>query len=165
MKATTRRVIGWETYEATGGGYIPMERWGKDHWSTFAYLETCAVDQKGIVDNRRMRCHARVHREFCAQATFGMQDGSKYPTRLKDGELEKHDDWSCFEDMVAAGLVRAQWRVKRSGEFFDCNEAKVELTPFGQQIAAQLRQYKAGGGNYHDFVPTLEAETVTSGEG
>jgi len=146
----------WTAYEAGDDGYIPMERFGHDHWSTFAYLETCVVDVHGYIDNRRMRCNARLHREFAWRA-----DGSDYPTRLKDGEQARHDDWSCLEDMAAAGLIRAWWR-EPAGEFFGGGQARVELTERGQEIAAQLREHKAAGHPYATFVPIEvgHAETV-----
>lgn len=28
---------------------IPIEKFGKDHWSTFAYVETLAVENNGII--------------------------------------------------------------------------------------------------------------------
>lgn len=141
-----------EEYTAEGDDSVPMERWGKDHWSTFAYLETRVVDGKGKIDNARMRCNARLHRHFAVVSPFGaLQDGSKYPTRAKDGDIENHDDWSCLEDMVAAGLVRAFFQRTKYGEVFGDCRARVELTELGQKIAAQLRVYKAAGGNYHGF--------------
>jgi hypothetical protein len=136
-----------------------MEQWGKDHWSTFAYLETCAVDGHGIIQNAHMRCHARLHRPFVHLGFGGVpNDGSKYPTLLKDGvEVQRHDDWSCLEDMVAAGLLRS-WFQMRSGEYFGHGVAKIELTPLAWDIAGQLRTYRGEGGNYATFTPTLPPE-------
>lgn len=143
----------WEEYQAEGDDYIPMDRWGKDHWSTFAYLETLTVDHRGVIENSRMRCNARLHRELVAMP-FMDHDGAKYPTILKDGEIDRHDDWSCLEDMVSAGLIRAFYRVARHGVVFGGNEAKVELTPLGQKVAAELRVHKAGGGAFGSFNPS-----------
>src|SRR5688572_21590317 len=96
----------WDKYEFEGEG-VPVKDWGQDHWSTFAYLETRAVDAKGVIDNRRMRCNPRLHRHLANMGMGSIIDGSKYPTRLKVGTIDKHDDWSCLEDMVAAGFLKA----------------------------------------------------------
>ena len=51
----------WESFEmpvdVTVEWHVPMVQWGKDHWSVFAYLECCAVDNKGIINNQHMRCN------------------------------------------------------------------------------------------------------------
>lgn len=147
----------WEEYTIDPqGDYISIDRWGKDHWSTFAYLETRAVD-RGLIDNRQMRCNPRLHRELANTGFGGVIDGSKYPTRLRDGsEISNHDDWSCLEDMVAAGLIKAQYRAndkKRKASAFGFAEARVELTPAGLALAAQLRAHLATTGKYTDFAP------------
>ena len=133
------------------GEAIPIERFGQDHWSTLAYFETVATDKKGIIDNRRMRCNPRLHRSLANMSGFGIIDGSKYPTRLKEGQIENHDDWSCLEDMVAAGLVEAFTRIKYPEEVFGNMEAKIKLTPLGFKIAHELREFKAKGGIYANF--------------
>ncbi len=142
----------WDTYEAGGGDYIPPTEWGKDHWSTFVYLQTRVVDAKGIIDNRKMRTHPRLHRHLVG-LTFGqMQDGSAYPTRLaNDKKKDKHDDWSCLEDMVKAGLIRAYTRVKDKGAVFGGSEARVELTDYGVSVYALMLQHKAHGGAFATF--------------
>lgn len=89
----------WHEYKAEDDDFIDISEWGQDHWSTFAYLETRAVDAGGVIDNRKMCCNARLHREFAN----GM-DAESCHTRLKSREAGKRDDWSCLEDMVAAGL-------------------------------------------------------------
>ena len=121
-------------YLIEGNGYVPVTNWGQDHWSTFAYLETRAVDGKGAIDNPRMRCNARLHREFANMGPFGnLHDGAKYPTLLAGGiKLEKHDDWSCLEDMVAAGLIKAFYRRKSHTDAFGHAEARVEIRRIGE---------------------------------
>ena len=152
----------WTEYEAEGGDYVPVERWGQDHWSTFAYLETLAVDAKGMIDNRRMRCNPRLHRAFIGYiGTNGVRvmppdfGGREYPTRLKDGELSGHDDWSCLEDMVAAGLLRA-WFDRPAGDPI-FGRAKITLTDRGKALAGQLRAHKAGGGCFANFAPIFQS--------
>lgn len=140
----------WEVYEADGEGYIPMDRWGKDHWSTLAYAETCIVDYGGILDNRRLRVNARLHREFAANAHLG--NTTDYPTWLKGGITEaKHDDISCLEDMVAAGVIIAETRRVNWYAVVNNSQIRVRLTDKGQAIAEQLRRHKATGGNFAGF--------------
>ena len=146
----------WVKYEANGSGdYVPVEKWGKDHWSTFAYLETRTVDHRGIIDNRHMRCTMRLHRTFAVKNLGVWQDAARYPTILKGGEkLENHDDWSCLEDMVEAGLIEA-WNTI-SPNHFGGAEAKVKLTEMGLVCASLLREHKANGGSFAMFDPTYK---------
>lgn len=135
--------------------YVSIKEWGKDHWSTFAYFETLTVDRNGIIDKRRMRCNPRIHRELVNISNWGdLVDGSQYPTRLQNGEIEKHDDWSCAEDMTAYGLVELFIfpDTKRINQAFSCLNARVKLTPKGREIADKLRKHKSEGGSFGNFV-------------
>lgn len=128
---------------------VPMKLWGKDHWSTLAYLECRVVDQKGVLDTNQMRCNEKRHPQFShTMGRMSGSDGSEYATRLKpvngmSVELEDHDDWDCVDDFVGAGLV---------AEFPD-SDGKVKLTPKGWAVAGALRQHKGSGGNFADFNP------------
>ena len=146
----------WWPYEPDGDDYISMERWGHDHWSVLGYLETRIVDNHGVIRNQQMRCTTRLHRAF-AHAV----DGAAHPTRLREGVVENHDDWSCLEDMVAAGLVVAEFR-QMNNVFFGSSEARVRFTPLGQQIALQLRAHKQDGGDWRDFVPGVSVQEQTN---
>lgn len=100
---------------------VPMVRWGKDHWTTFLYVEACCVDYRGMLDHDRMRCDRRRHHAFyCAKrrtTAFGSDaDGARYPTRLKSErplsngtwdtvDLTGHDDY--LADAIREGLVEA----------------------------------------------------------
>jgi hypothetical protein len=102
-------------------GPVPVERWGKDHWTTFAYVETRWVDYRGMLSHDQMRCDRQRHPAFYSAKrrviAFGTDaDGSRYPTRLKtetpgaDGrwgtvELPGHDDYDCLDDAIRAGLI------------------------------------------------------------
>ena len=144
--------------------------WGKDHWSTFAYLECRTVDQEGRINNDHMRCNPRRHsalfhgltkaarrfsggpRSVCPDGSFG------HPTRLKEGEIPEHDDWDCVDDMIDVGLVRVlrdELDLTRRAIWgpFSGTTITVALTELGQKVAAQLREHKANGGNFRDFVP------------
>jgi hypothetical protein len=97
---------------------VPLVRWGKDHWSTFAYVETRWVDHRGMLSHDQMRCDQARHPAFYAakRHVYANADGSRYPTRLKtettgdDGlwgsvNLPGHDDYDCLDDLIAAGLI------------------------------------------------------------
>lgn len=125
---------------------IPMERWGRDHWSTLAYIETRCVDFGGdMTVNRgleRMRCNHSLHPGL---AGWAQPDGSESPTRLNDGTtVSNHDDWSCAEDMERDGLI--EWLGTGIHPVF-------KLTDAGKAVAQQLRSHKAGGGTFSTFTP------------
>jgi len=125
---------------------IPIEMWGKDHWSTFAYIETRCVDHKGIPELCRMRCDSKIHPMLqdsrIAMANFG---DKKYPTILKHGMTEEsHDDWSCAEEMEHFGLL------ENVGTGI---HPIFVLTEKGKNVAAQLRSHKMDGKNFASFEP------------
>lgn len=123
--------------------YIPMRLWGKDHWSTLAYIETICVDYKGTIDFRRMRIHEDRHPEYAVNYNRFRISGKSYPTRLKNGALRKsHDDWDCVEDMAREGLIE----IEGTGI-----NPLLKLTEKGIEIAHRLREFKIKGGNFTDF--------------
>lgn len=100
--------------------FVPVLMWGKDHWSTFAYVETRIVDYAGMLDHDHMRTDADRHPLLMSakrRALTANLTGPKYPTKLKatavpdaDGHysmvaLPDHDDYDCLEDAIAAGLL------------------------------------------------------------
>lgn len=139
---------------------VPLAVFGKDHWSTFAYLETVTVDKHGRIDHDKMRTHAVRHpgemarKSPVTQLVFSEDMGRNYPTRIKasvtpdaDGrygalDLNDHDDYDCMADLEAAGLLE-----RTSAD-------TVALTALGQAVAAELRSHKAGGGAWHHFQPS-----------
>ena len=127
---------------------IAISRWGKDHWSTFAYLETLAVDHEGIAkpDNRRMRTNEKTHPHLLGSPEQG---ASQYATRLKDGEAKGHDDWDCLDDAVEVGFL----------EDIGTGINRVfKFTKLGQKVASQLRVHKMNGGNFGDFISEAQKE-------
>jgi len=122
---------------------VPMGEFGKDHWSTFAYLETCCVDNGGVVDIQRMRCAANRHPQF---AHAGSDNGIRYPTRTKRGEIKNHDDWDCLDDCELVGLI------ENTGTAL---HRVYKITELGFAVAGQLRQHKANGENFDNFVPKI----------
>lgn len=141
--------------------HVEMARWGKDHWSMLAYVETLCVDGRAI-DNRRVRANRERHPH---QAVNGAWN-PKYGTRLKGyfdhpaedrNDIDKmtaagvflpqHDDWDCLDNLEAEGLV----------EVVSVINGFVMLTEQGLKVSAALRAHKASGGNFADFEPPLEA--------
>jgi len=121
---------------------IPIYDWGRDHWSTFGYIEIRIVDFKGIPDNHHMRCDPKLHPLLAHEGS----SGRTYPTRLREGEVPNHDDWSCLEDAEAVGLlINTGTSLNRV----------YKLTDEGHHVAAALRRHKANGGSFATF--TLEA--------
>lgn len=128
---------------------IPMSRWGKDHWSTLIYLETLAVECKGLAKpvNARMRTNEKRHPHLVGgDFRFGLGagiGGSEYPTRLKEGEVKEHDDWDCVDDAIEEGLV---------GDVGTGLNRSYKFTKLGKEVMAKLRQFKMDGGNFGDFI-------------
>jgi hypothetical protein len=138
----------------SAGRFIPIEDWGRDHWSTFAYVETCVVDQQPL-NRDRLRCNVnkRPHLVGPTVNRFGNAKwNDDYGTRLKGffgkgkttdktRQLPKHDDWDCLEDFEEAGLI----------EIVSVINAIVLLTEKGIAVASIVRKHKALGGNFADF--------------
>lgn len=120
------------------------DQFGKDHWSTFVYVETLCVDNRGIPDLRRMRCDPKRHPLLAHASMMGLPfDGGKYPTRLKGGvELRDHDDWDCAADLEAAGLI------ENIGSGMN---PVFRMTTEGNRIASLIRVFKQHGGKYAEF--------------
>lgn len=102
------------TIVAISEGFIPMDKWGKDHWSTLAYVETRIVDHHGKLKEPNMRGR-----------------DPKYPTRLNDGtEVHMHSDYDCVEDMIFAGVITV-------------DDYTYSLTDYGWTVAGALRKHIA----------------------
>lgn len=63
---------------------------GKDHWSTFAYIETRCVDHKGVPDRNHMRTDRDRHPALAGNMALTIQ--KKYPTLARGCEIPDHDD-------------------------------------------------------------------------
>ena len=129
----------------TNGPTVPVEQFGKDHWSTFAYAECRAVDHDGWIERRHMRGH--------------MAGWERYPTLVRNadgtvGQVPNHNDYHCLADLEAAGLLTFERGTRRDdrGEIVALTH-RVALTPLGQVIAGKLRAHKANGGYFHGFDP------------
>jgi len=123
---------------------VPLARWGKDHWSLLAYIETVCVDKHGEIDLQRMRCDPDRHPQFLYLRGIGdeLACKTKYPTLLKGGELPDHDDWDCLDDLEAVGLVE---------NIGFTMEPRYTMTERGHGVVAALRKHKASGGKFAEF--------------
>lgn len=143
---------------------VPVARWGKDHWTTFAYVETRWVDHRGMLGHDQMRCDRHRHPVFYAAkrrtTAFGSDvDGARYPTRLKtlspgaDGRwgvaaLPGHDDYDCLDDVIRAGLVQVTMPRLRSPHgdvFLDTWDRPVRI-PDGDILIGDARPPRAPRG-------------------
>lgn len=138
----------------SAGRFVPIEDWGKDHWSTFAYAETCVVDHQPL-SRDRLRCNVKKRPHLVGptvnrfgNARWEPDYGSKLKGYFLEGDerdesrkLANHDDWDCLEDMEEAGLI----------EIVSVINAIVVLTEAGLAVAAHLRQHKARGGSFATF--------------
>jgi hypothetical protein len=122
---------------------IPMAKFGKDHWSTFGYIEVRIVDHGGVPENQHLRCIHKRHPFFAHEGG----DASSYPTRLKGGQMQKnHDDWDCLEDLEAAGLI--------NNIGTGVNQV-YRMTDVGREVAGRLRGHKGTGGTWENFESSL----------
>lgn len=129
---------------------VKLEEFGKDHWSTFAFIETRCVDHKGQPDLDRMRCNTKRHPGLIGAVVnrFGNAKWKpEYSTRLKGhfqtpNQINGHDDHDVADDLALAGLIE----VRGTGI-----HPWYKMTKLGTQVASMLREHKAKGGNFADF--------------
>lgn len=130
---------------------VAMKQFGKDHWSTFAYIETRCVDYKGVLDRAHMRCNENRHPGLCdfRKPTWNPQHGTRLYGYFEDRNnpdlsIAEHDDWDCVDDLEAAGLIE----IGGTGI-----HPVFTLTELGNKIASQLRIHKSKGNHFATFVP------------
>jgi len=137
---------------------VSVEQFGKDHWSTLVYIESRAVDQRGILNHDQMRCNIQRHAYLVGPQKMRHLSGReeealwnpRYGTVLRDGSMRpEHDDWDCLYDLVEAGLAE----IAGSHATKHIDSVIVRLTLKGVQLAQQVRLFKAQGGQYRDFLP------------
>lgn len=142
-----------------GNIQVPVEQFGKDHWSLLAYVETCCVDSStapvGTIDKRRLRCNENTHPLHAVnfEATSGrVKWQPSYGSRLRgyfeaDEEhrenlrLNDHDDWDALNDLEDAGFLEV---ISEANGF-------VKMTTMGNMVVARIREHKSGGGNFANF--------------
>ncbi len=117
-----------------------LDKWGKDHWSLLAYVETCCVDCTRLEHNR-MRCNENRHPLLKGAAACNMKWENIWSTRLKEGIIQEHDDWDCLNDLEEAGFI----------EIISMVNGIVEITKKGAEVAHQIRKHKTAGGVFKTF--------------
>lgn len=150
--------------------HVPIAEWGQDHWSTFAYAETCAVDKPaagyqpytGKLNLDKLRRNPATHSEWIGKVhrMRGMVNDWKpeYGTRLKgfhkdpSKRLSDHDDWNCLFDMQCEKLLTV----------IDPRKGVIRFTDRGVVLAQHVRAYKIRGGNFaafpYEFSPSMLIE-------
>lgn len=135
---------------------VPMDQWGKDHWSTLGYVEAVSVENAGfqVGSDPRMKTNRRHTRVLAACPrpkrtagfTLGVVMEPEHATRLKDGtQIPNHDDWACLQDFVGAGLFQHGAEVEP--------KKVLKLSERGLALTAALRAHKADGGSFATFDP------------
>ena len=109
---------------------------GRDHWSLLLYLETRAVDHRGVPDFRNMRCCKHRHPLYGHALGALLGWDAKCATLMPDGSQPdpEHDDWDCVEDLIALQLI--VWGGTGAQPVF-------ELTDIGWLVAGVLRRARA----------------------
>lgn len=124
---------------------VPVEEWGKDHWSLLAYVEVRCVDNKGTLAKHHMRCNTKTHPGHYAGMTLmpvHNPDGSyMYSTKLGMSVEPEHDDWDCLDDLETGGFIT----IGGTGLY-----PIVALTDAGRVMAGKIREWK-GRGEGHSF--------------
>lgn len=147
---------------------VSMSRWGKDHWSTLAYIETVMVNCEGfqVGSDPRMKANRRNFRVLAQECpnprratrsapSLAMVMRPEHATRLRDGTvMPNHDDWECLQDFAAEGLFAGAAQVEP--------KKTLQFSARGLALAADLRAYKAQGGQFANFEPTTPAPAVAS---
>lgn len=135
--------------------FIPMDLWGKDHWSLLAYISCVMEEFAGfqVGFDGRMRQNRRNFRIMKEQAPvpkrvnncMGIVMKEDYSTRLKNGVVARdHDDWCCVQDMATAGLFQ------ETVEKVEPNKI-LHFSDKGIQISNALRVHKMRGGVFSNF--------------
>ena len=120
---------------------INESRFGKDHWSTFAYIETRCVDYSGVLNKNHMRCDEDRHPGHVNSANAHSK--KKHPTILKGFvNVSDHDDWDCVDDLENAGFLESHGTGLHP---------VFKLTTDGRRVAALLRDHKSNGGSFGSF--------------
>ena len=137
-----------------------MERWGRDHWSVLALVESWCVEGVGGTpgygkpDFRKIQTNMNRHAGVLSyDPIFGQpEDGAHYGIRLRDGtELAgpEYDEWDCLDDAEREGLI------ENVGTGFN---PVFKMTDRGNMVFGLLRSHKANGGSFgtFDVMPHLE---------
>lgn len=128
--------------------HVPIDKFGKDHWSLLAYIGTVVIDRSGIMEGPKLRTNKRpgIEKHFTAEAKWRPEWGTRLKGYFKNTNdktlcLSDHDDIDCCEDMEAEGLITL-------GTMVSCF---VQLTEKGREFLHALYRYKEDGGSFANF--------------
>ena len=146
---------------------VPMENWGKEHWSLVGYLDCRCTDNGGTVNGAHLR-HNPAKRAAVVGSDMGRLSAMcagvgwkpEYGTKLAKffnvpkeerhfHQLPDHDDIDCLEDLEAAGVI------KNIGSGLN---PLIRFTKFGHAVANRLRNHKREGGNFAEFAKMWASE-------
>jgi hypothetical protein len=121
--------------------FIPINKWGKDHWSLLGYLFVRQIDGQ-MIKHENLRCNGKEHPLLYQNKRTICEWKSSYGTRLNDKtQLDEHDDWDCLDDMENEGLV----------DIISLINGFYKLTDKGINIGKELMAHKAKGNNFASF--------------
>lgn len=142
----------------TEDDFIPMAYWGRDHWSTLAYIDAVMVECSGFQVGRdaRMKSNRRNFRvmgQECPKpkrpgdnvSMFAQPMEREHATKLNNGQqVANHDDWFCVQDMAAEGLFNQAPDDIQPG-------VVLSLSAKGVQTVNLLRDHQRNGGQLAQF--------------
>ena len=146
----------------TNKEFIPITMWGKDHWSTLAYIDSVIAEHSFYpitIDS-----HMRTKREtydyflmnkakkfgFITQPYYNFLSSDAYGTKLNDGTtVMAHDDYSCIVDFAKEGLLNID-------ENSIITNKKIKFSDKGLTVMNCLHKHKVNGGTYSNFTMILK---------
>lgn len=134
------------------------QQFGKDHWSTLAFLETQIVDKNFPIDLKRLRVND-TKRAFSNGASFHEKISmwsNDYSTKLKDGSRESgHDDIDVIDELEEKGYI------KNNGTHINIYPL---LTDKGWKVCNAIREHKGNGGSFSTFDLSMAGITIENPE-
>lgn len=167
MTATTATPAATREVQSSSD-YVAPRLWGKDHWSTLAYIESVMTDCGGFEMglDPRMRSNRRNYRVMnevplpkrtrkASTRHYGAPLGPGDGSVLSDGQcVTGHDDWNCLEDMASVGFFNIGILGLAPGKV-------LKFSPLGLAVSSRLRQHKQDGGNFAEFSIAMVPEATS----
>jgi hypothetical protein len=145
---------------------VPVETFGKDHWSLLHYIQSCCVNATGGIgklSQNKMRCNPETHyslsnsipwkNEYSTRlfGFFDLKDKKDFQKAIDSGlQISGHDDWDCLKDLIDAGYI----------ELISYTSRQVKFSIKGTDVFSLLSKHKLSGNNFASFQLIQETETV-----